>query len=139
MLFDSLAVVALIQAVHGRPLKAVFRAFAPWVQPYAQLLKVWRADLWVLRETSHSLPEWQEEADVAKQWAEKALTAAVRIASRFQRHCEAQPRPEKRPPRAAGAARAGAARAGAAGATRLERLTVTLGRLGLMFASTDAA
>eukprot|EP00663_Eupelagonemidae_sp_cell21sb_P006311 gene6311-2272_t len=65
VLFDSLMVLALIAAVWGSPLKAVYREMAPWVRPYTTILDGWVVDLWVVRMTSHSLPEWQQEADLA--------------------------------------------------------------------------
>eukprot|EP00663_Eupelagonemidae_sp_cell21sb_P000744 gene744-5224_t len=70
--FDSAMVVALIVAVHGSELKAVYREMAPWVRHYAGILRGWGADLWVVRMTSHSLSrvdilvfEWPQEADLA--------------------------------------------------------------------------
>eukprot|EP00663_Eupelagonemidae_sp_cell21sb_P006312 gene6312-2273_t len=65
VLFDSAMVLALIAAVWGSSLKAVYREMAPWVRPYAAILEGWVVDLWVVRMTSHSLPEWQQEADFA--------------------------------------------------------------------------
>ncbi len=65
LILDSQMVVSLIRAVHGRPLKAVFRELAVWVEPYRILLEGWMADLWIVRMTSHSLSEWIQEADMA--------------------------------------------------------------------------
>ena len=65
LFIDSGAVFALIRAVHGSPLKAKFRQLAPWVEPYRQVLTGWKADLWLIRTTSHSLPEWIQESDAA--------------------------------------------------------------------------
>ena len=65
IIFDSAMVVALIAAVQGSPLKAVYREMAPWVQHYAGILRGWEADLWITRMTSHSLSEWPQEADSA--------------------------------------------------------------------------
>jgi hypothetical protein len=70
-----LVVVSLIRAVHGSPLKAVFRQLGPWVSSYEKLLSGWSADLWMVRMTSHSLPEWTQESDgaVSGTWPERPL------------------------------------------------------------------
>ena len=86
LFIDSKAVLSLVRAVHGSPLKAVFRQLAPWVEPYRQLLAGWGADLWLIRTTSHSIPEWIQEADAAVAakwpltflWARSPLRVEVR-------------------------------------------------------------